>query len=179
MIFRKSLHRSSEDLLRSWLYSVLRSSNSTYYLCYPTDVQRRYYSSHFIFIITTAQLPQPAMPSTLSPAELETLSTNAISAKATAYSMYRILHHSRHATLQIRKSANPPFDHYRVENTHTHTHDSRPLLQLPRWSVPPHFIRGVHHRRECRECLVSGDDLCREGSVWDCCGMSSQYYAIY
>lgn len=48
--------------------------------------------------------PQPAMPSTLSPAELEALSTKAITAKATAYCMYRI-HHSRHA---IRKSANPP-----------------------------------------------------------------------
>ena len=46
------------------------------------------------------------MPSTLSSAELEALSTKAISAKAAAYCMYRI-HHSRHATLQIRKSANP------------------------------------------------------------------------
>lgn len=52
------------------------------------------------------------------------------------------IHHSRHATLQIRKSAAnaPPFDHYRVENTHTLAHDSfqalTPTSALERVSSP-------------------------------------------
>lgn len=131
---------------------------------YPT--QRRY-SSHFI-IITTDQLTttQPchppfrppnlrlSLPKPSPPKPPHTVCTEYISPD----------------TQTACTSANPP-SIITALKTLTHTHDSRPLLQFPRWSVHPHLIRRVHHRRECRECLVFGDDLRREGGVWDCCGM--------
>lgn len=119
------------------MYSVLRS------ICYHEFAPQMYNEDTLHTSSSSPQIDcqQPIMPSTLSSAELEALSTKAISAKATAYCMYRI-HHSKHATLQIRKSAAnpPPFDHYRVENTHTLAHDSfqalTPTSALERVSSP-------------------------------------------
>lgn len=129
--------------------------------------------------------PQPAMPSTLSPAELEALSTKAITAKATAYCMYRI-HHSRHA---IRKSANPPlpFDHYRVKIHSLLTHTHTPTIPGPY----SNFRVGACILTSSGEYIIGANvenvsfpvATCAErvafGTAVVCPSVSSQYYAMY
>lgn len=141
------------------MYSVLGSICYVLGVC-PTDVQRRY-SSHFI-LITTDRLP------TTSHAIYPFIRrTRGSLYQSHLRQSYRILYVQKYIIpdTQLCKSANPPpmplpsIITALKTLTLSLTIRSRPLLQLPRWSVYPHLVRRVHHRRECRKRLISGGDL--------------------
>lgn len=84
---------------------------------------------------------QPVMPSTLSSAELEALSTKAISAKATAYCMYK------NTSFQTRNSANPQI-----------RRQCPSLRSLPRWKHPhsrSRFVPGPYSNFRVGACILT------------------------
>ena len=162
MIFRKSLHRSSEDLLRSWL-AVLRTTRHSGVLLSVRLPHRR--TTKIFFTLRrhhhSSTSNQPCHPPFHPPnSRLSLPKPSPPKPPHTVCTEYII------PDTQPCKSANPPpiplpsIITALKTLTLSLTIRSRPLLQLPRWSVYPHLVGRVHHRRECRECLISGGDLC-------------------